>query len=797
MSQPMASSLGTNPPRVFLGDLDCGACHLCDHFIWKQKQESKPSLNALVTVRARTRHVLRDLQVDAIKEQLLNSEPSPSPSPYDTAWVAMVPERRGSPGVPRFPRCVDWIMESQRTDGSWGLKQLGLGDDDPSLAKDALSSTLACVLALRTWGAGDEHVRRGSSSHFTPQPLPGAGTCHSMCGRTVAAGLSCQCNALVAGLRFIGHNSSCLTDDKCDTPVGFNVIFPGMLARGIGMGLDIPLNRADMDAILRLRDMELKSRLNSIMASGSKAFMAYVAEGLGDLLDWDQVMAYQRKNGSFFNSPATTAAAAIHNGYNGRALDYLDSLISKSWLDNDEEIMLDMATCAVAFRLLRMHGYNVSSDGLALFSKESSFHDSVQGYLGDTEALLELYRASQVQILEEEIILQDIGSWSAKLLKEQVEYALKFPWYATLERLEHKRNIEHFKTDHFQLLKSAYCLPPRANEEILALAADGFRSSQAVYQQELQHLESWVKEVRLDELEFARVLPLQVLFSAAATMFPSELSEARLAWSKNSILTTVMDDLFDIVGSREELENLVALVDRWDAYQDVGFCSQRVEILFRAIYDTNTEFAAKAAGVQNRSIIDHVAELWVDTARGMLAEAEWRTSGQAPSSMAEYMVTAEPSFALGPIVPVPLYLVGPELPGNVARCPEYREMLRHMNICGRLLNDLWTYSKERGEGTVNGVLLLADLRYGGSSSAASVEATKRELSRTIEASRRELFRLVVREDGAVPRPCRQLFWNMCKVLHHFYLDKDGYVSPKVMMHAASAVLLQPLQVPPR
>ena len=63
------------------------------------------------------------------------------------------------------------------------------------------------------------------------------------------------------------------------------------------------------------------------MGSGSKAFMAYVAEGLGNLLDWDQVMAYQRKNGSF-NSPATTTAAAIHN-YNGRALDYLDSLISK------------------------------------------------------------------------------------------------------------------------------------------------------------------------------------------------------------------------------------------------------------------------------------------------------------------------------------------------------------------------------------------------------------------------------------------------------------------------------------
>jgi hypothetical protein len=53
-------------------------------------------------------------------------------------------------------------------------------------------------------------------------------------------------------------------------------------------------------------------------SSGSRAFMAYVAEGLGNLLDWDQAMEYQRKNGSLFNSPATTAAAAIHN-YNGSA----------------------------------------------------------------------------------------------------------------------------------------------------------------------------------------------------------------------------------------------------------------------------------------------------------------------------------------------------------------------------------------------------------------------------------------------------------------------------------------------
>jgi hypothetical protein len=59
------------------------------------------------------------------------------------------------------------------------------------------------------------------------------------------------------------------------------------------------------------------------------------------------------------------------------------------------------------------------AEGLAQFSEEISFHQSVQGHLKDTEALLELYKASQFQI-HEELILESIGSWSAQLLKQQL-----------------------------------------------------------------------------------------------------------------------------------------------------------------------------------------------------------------------------------------------------------------------------------------------------------------------------------------------------------------------------------------
>ena len=61
---------------------------------------------------------------------------------------------------------------------------------------------------------------------------------------------------------------------------------------------------------------------------GRKAYMAYIAEGLGNMLDWDEVMKFQRKNGSLFCCPSTTAGVLIRK-YNDQAHQYLNSLVSE------------------------------------------------------------------------------------------------------------------------------------------------------------------------------------------------------------------------------------------------------------------------------------------------------------------------------------------------------------------------------------------------------------------------------------------------------------------------------------
>lgn len=60
----------------------------------------------------------------------------------------------------------------------------------------------------------------------------------------------------------------------------------------------------------------------------SEAYLAYVSEGMGKSQNWDMVMKFQRKNGSLFNSPSTTAASLSHIE-NTDCLNYLTRLLEK------------------------------------------------------------------------------------------------------------------------------------------------------------------------------------------------------------------------------------------------------------------------------------------------------------------------------------------------------------------------------------------------------------------------------------------------------------------------------------
>ncbi|XP_022734361.1 ent-kaur-16-ene synthase, chloroplastic [Durio zibethinus] len=727
-----------------------------------------------------------------------------SVSSYDTAWVAMVPSP-SSPQNPCFPGCLKWLLDNQLSDGSWGPSRR-----DPLLTKDILSSTLACVLALRRWDVGEEQMTKG--------------------------------------LQFIESHFASVSDESQHTPVGFDIIFSGMIEYAKDLNLKLPLRSTDIDALYHKRNLELQS-CHRESSKGRKAYLAYVSEGIGKCQDWEMVMKYQRKNGSLFNSPSTTAAALAHLQNDG-CLYYLHALLEKfgdavptlhpfhiypclcmvenieslgigqhfrkeitsvldetyrCWLQGEEEIFLDPATCALAFQILRVNGYDVSSEPLTGFGEEHFFY-SLGGYLKDLDAVLELFRASQMIIHSDEQVLEKQNLWTSHFLKQELsnssmgaykhkEYiiqkvndALEFPYYASLERLVHRRNIVNYAVDDIRMLKTSYCFSGIGNKDFLRLAVEDFNACQSIYREELKELERWVQEKRLDKLKFARQKLAYCYFSAAATMFSPELSDARISWAKNGVLTTVVDDFFDVGGSEDELLNLIELVEKHDVDVSIHCCSEEVEILFSALHSTISEIGEKAIAWQGRNVTTHVTEIWLDLLRSMWQEAQWSKNKLVPT-VDEYITNGYVSLALGPIILPALYFVGPRLSEVVVKGPEYNLLFKLVSTCGRLLNDIHSFKRESMEGKLNAVSL--HIIHG---TNAVTEDVNQEIKRIICDRRRELLRLVLQENGSsIPRACKELFWKMSKVLHLFYIRDDGFTSHE-MIDMVNAVIYEPISL---
>nr|GEV13669.1 ent-kaur-16-ene synthase, chloroplastic-like [Tanacetum cinerariifolium] len=211
------------------------------------------------------------LTFDMTKERIrkLFSNVEISVSSYDTAWVAMVPSPN-SPKSPRFPECLNWLMDNQLNDGSWGLL-----NHNPHLLKDTLSSTLACIVALKRWNVGEDCINKAM-------------------------------------------------DKNLASPLGFDVIFPSMLEYAKNLNINLPVKESDLGSMLHEREREIM-RCHS---NEKEAYMAYILEGLGNSYDLEMLMKYQMKNGSVLNSPSATAAALTRN-QNAGCLHYLTSLLEK------------------------------------------------------------------------------------------------------------------------------------------------------------------------------------------------------------------------------------------------------------------------------------------------------------------------------------------------------------------------------------------------------------------------------------------------------------------------------------
>ncbi|RZB66353.1 Ent-kaur-16-ene synthase, chloroplastic isoform B [Glycine soja] len=351
--------------------------------------------------------------------------------------------------------------------------------------------------------------------------------------------------------------------------------------------------------------------------------------------------------------------------------------IFRYWIQGVENIFLDPTTCAMAFRMLRLNGYDVSSDPFYQYS-EDKFAESLKGYLKDVGAVIELYRASQAIIHPDESIFVRQSLWTKHLLKQESS-----PYRLYADKLRRYVDLE--------------CGPDLANQKILKLAVEDFNICQSIHIEELKQLSRTSME-RAGHTG-SSVLPfceytlgvanasclcfwIGSLFGYCYPHCYWNLQQKKHIWliefgsgrGENGVLTTV-DDFFDVGGSEEEQVDLIQLVEKWDVDINTVCCSETVTIIFSSIHSTVCEIGEKSVNWQGHNVKNNVIKIWLNLIQSIYREAEWLRTKTVPT-IDDYMQNAYISFALGPIILPALYLVGPKLSDEDAENHELNSLYK-------------------------------------------------------------------------------------------------------------------------
>ncbi|CAN1252673.1 (-)-germacrene D synthase [Linum perenne] len=209
----------------------------------------------------------------------------------------------------------------------------------------------------------------------------------------------------------------------------------------------------------------------------------------------------------------------------------------------------DLSTVALQFRLLRQHGYNVTSDVFNNFKNEEGTFKKELG--NDVRGMLSMYEAGYLRKHGETVLDEAIEFTTAHLtnligtdcMGERVTRALKGPLWKRVEKHEQLFFISSYEREEGH------------NQMLLELAKLSWNVLQDLYQQELRDITKWWIELDFaKKLSFARDRLVEVYFWAVGTMWEPKFSLSRYLLTKTTVLISITDDMYDVHGTNDELE---------------------------------------------------------------------------------------------------------------------------------------------------------------------------------------------------------------------------------------------------
>ncbi|XP_031376491.1 (-)-germacrene D synthase-like [Punica granatum] len=450
----------------------------------------------------------------------------------------------------------------------------------------------------------------------------------------------------------------------------------------------------------------------------------------------------------------------------------------------------DLCTTALMFRLLRQQGYRISCDIFEKFKdNKGEFSESL---VEDVRGLLNLYEASHFRVHGEDI-LEEALSFTVQHLKSAVEH--DDPNLSPTLLAEVKRALEHCLRKGLVRLNAWHYIKlyeddASHNEVLLELAKLDFNLLQKFHRKELCEITRWWKD-RLDverNFPFARDRITELYFWILGVYFQPEFSLARMMLTKVIALTSILDDIYDLYGTPEELQLLTNAIDRWDIGA-VDELPQYMQIFYKTLLDTYCEFEKNLAE-QNRAYrLSYAKEAMKYQARIYFEELNWFHQDYTPT-LEEYMSIALETTAYMMLATTSFLGMGDVVSEDAFEWLLSNPMsLRGSKIMCRFMDDIVGHKFEQKRGHVASAVECYMKHHG-----ATEQETERKLRKMMDDAWKDINDECL-QPTPVPMPLLTRIVNLTCVIEVLYKGEDQYTNSQTdTKDYVTALLVHPIQL---
>ncbi|KAH6799731.1 hypothetical protein C2S51_036215 [Perilla frutescens var. frutescens] len=452
----------------------------------------------------------------------------------------------------------------------------------------------------------------------------------------------------------------------------------------------------------------------------------------------------------------------------------------------------DLHASALYFRLLRQHGHHISTDIFERFKgSNKSFMESLSM---DSHGMLSLYEASYLAF-DGENILDEAREFARfhlnnmmmsadvdKKFGERVRHALELPSHHRMPRLEARWNIEMYEYyDHKQNV---------TNQMLHKLAILDFNRVQSQHQCDLQEVTRWWRGVGLAEkLSFARDRVMESLFWGVAMVFEPEFSKCRVGITKVGLLITVLDDIYDVYGSTQELQQLTQAVEKWEI-NGVNNLPDYMKLFFLALYNTVNEMAYDTLKDQNHLVVYQLKEAWADLCKSFLREAKWNHSKQIPK-FDEYLNHGWISSSMAVVLTHAYFLITPTLTPKAMKsiCDDSNALLRCPCTIFRLANDLTSFKEDIAKGEF-AKAVSCYMHETGSSDEVACAYVRKLIDQNWKILNKEITYNEIFSKPFIWTSC-----NLARICVCHYQYGDAHTAPTALTRSqVKSVIIEPIQL---